>query len=243
MVDIQWTYRFSGNKQTGNPSEPSPIFRLRLLYQRSGGVCNGRWMDPSGSVSEHWRFPSMEAYRNASKTVSASLMETEGRDENEWLRIHGIGKEEQFLQPLEGSVPRHIVSVFGVISDNRGEILLVRTYWRGDTWEPPGGQVEEGETLDAAVKREIREETGIEVELFGVAGVYQNMEVGNVAVGFRGQAAGGRLRPSAETREVSFHPPDDLDRLIRRPQFRDRIRDGLRGRWIPFGPYGGGGQA
>jgi 8-oxo-dGTP pyrophosphatase MutT (NUDIX family) len=52
--------------------------------------------------------------------------------------------------------------------DGEGSLLLMR--WRDpldghDTWEPPGGKVEPGESLVQAAARELREETGIEAEL------------------------------------------------------------------------------
>lgn len=55
--------------------------------------------------------------------------------------------------------PVHIVSAAGLV--RRGdEVLLVRSPRRG--WEFPGGQVEQGESVLAALHREIWEETGVE---------------------------------------------------------------------------------
>ena len=63
------------------------------------------------------------------------------------------------------------VGVRGVVSDEKGRILLIRhTYLRG--WHFPGGGVDPGETAEAAVVREVREETGVRItgkpELLGV---------------------------------------------------------------------------
>lgn len=49
-------------------------------------------------------------------------------------------------------------------------MLLTKVHWRADTWELPGGQVEEGEALDQAVCREIKEETGLTVKPIGITG-------------------------------------------------------------------------
>ncbi|BAC13191.1 hypothetical protein [Oceanobacillus iheyensis HTE831] len=51
--------------------------------------------------------------------------------------------------------PKHIIAVSANVTNEKGETLLVKTHWRSDTWETPGGQVEEGEPLDKAVEREI----------------------------------------------------------------------------------------
>ncbi|WP_436496973.1 NUDIX domain-containing protein [Actinokineospora sp. HUAS TT18] len=54
------------------------------------------------------------------------------------------------------------VAVRVVCVDGRGRILLLK--WRGpaaDYWEPPGGGVDPGETLEVAARREFHEETGL----------------------------------------------------------------------------------
>jgi len=61
---------------------------------------------------------------------------------------------------------REIVVAAGVLTDRRGRVLLVANDWgrRGRVrYTLPGGVVEPGETADAAVAREVREETGLEV--------------------------------------------------------------------------------
>ena len=68
--------------------------------------------------------------------------------------------------PDHDSQPR-VPCVGGVVRDDAGRLLLIR---RGHApsrglWSLPGGRVEPGETLEAAVVREVREETGLEAEL------------------------------------------------------------------------------
>lgn len=52
-----------------------------------------------------------------------------------------------------------------LIHDENGNILLVKNV-KGDSfyWSPPGGAVEKDETLEQAVIREVREETGLKVK-------------------------------------------------------------------------------
>ena len=39
---------------------------------------------------------------------------------------------------------KHIVAVAGYLTNEKDEVLLAKVHWRADTWELPGGQVEEG---------------------------------------------------------------------------------------------------
>jgi 8-oxo-dGTP diphosphatase len=62
--------------------------------------------------------------------------------------------------------------VGAVVFDDAGRLLLIR---RGHDphaglWSLPGGRVEDGETLEQAVRREVREETGVDVSVGGVVG-------------------------------------------------------------------------
>ena len=71
-----------------------------------------------------------------------------------------------------GKVPSEqiLVAVGAVIEDDRGRILLVKHkkerggYWQGK-WICPGGELEFGEEIKEGIKREVKEETNLEIEL------------------------------------------------------------------------------
>ena len=68
------------------------------------------------------------------------------------------------------------LAVRAVIRDEQGRCLLLRRSsvckaFVG-TWEWPGGKADPGETFDVAVRREVVEETGLQIELTGVAGAF-----------------------------------------------------------------------
>ena len=87
----------------------------------------------------------------------------------------------------------------GVITDDHGHALLIQ---RRDNhrWAPPGGVLEPSETIYDGPRREIREETGLDVEPVALTGVYKYMTRAIVALVFRCKITGGDL---ATTDEVS----------------------------------------
>lgn len=117
--------------------------------------------------------------------------------------------------------PRHIVSSAVVAVDDDGRILLVRSPARG--WEMPGGQVELGESLEAAAIRETREEAGIEVADLVFCGIFQAIDRSIVNALFFGRCSGGSPRTSAESIEVGFFERQRALELVTHANFRQRI--------------------
>lgn len=115
-----------------------------------------------------------------------------------------------------------------VIQD--GKVLLTK---REDfeVWCLPGGAVEEGESLAQGAVREVREETGLDVELEELIGVYSKLGFMNDvhAAVFRAKVVGGALRlQPGETIELGFFAADELPEEIVFGHGR-RILDALAG--------------
>lgn len=114
-----------------------------------------------------------------------------------------------------------------VVLSERGVLLAVRDELRG--WELPGGFAVEGEPGEAAVVREVFEETGFEVVVQRWVGDY-------VRTGFRPHTAriyacrveGGSLRSSRETPRVRWFECGSLPNTLF-PWFRTPLEDALRG--------------
>lgn len=65
------------------------------------------------------------------------------------------------MSEKENLLPEVVVGAF--IQNQKGEIALFKSSKWDDIWLPPGGHVNYGETLEDAVRREVREEVGAEV--------------------------------------------------------------------------------
>jgi len=87
----------------------------------------------------------------------------------------------------------------------------------------PGGQVEQGETLRAAARRETLEESGIEIEVVEFCGVFQTVTRSVCNFLFLGRPSGGAPRPSEESTEVAWVPLPRALELVTYPTFRHRI--------------------
>jgi len=99
------------------------------------------------------------------------------------------------------SPPAHIVAVMGIVINPAGQVLLVQTERRG--WEPPGGQVEVGENLVEALKREILEESSCTVDVEKLIGIYSNVaQPPKLIVSFACSHLQGEPRPSVTDTEI-----------------------------------------
>ena len=117
---------------------------------------------------------------------------------------------------------RPVVGVGAVVLDGR-KVLLIR---RGaeplkGQWSLPGGGLETGERLEDGLRREVREETGLEVSILGLAGVYDRImpdaagkaQFHYVLIDYVCRAAGGELCAGGDAAEVRWVGEDELDAL------------------------------
>ena len=125
-----------------------------------------------------------------------------------------------------------VVGVNAIIRSGKSILLLRRsaqaTAYPG-RWDLPGGAVEPGETLVTALKREVREETGLAVQVRQIVAariVYASPSRGGICVTFLCRPRGRRAAKLAPEEHDSFRwvTPQSALRLNLRPPQRQAIR-------------------
>ena len=103
-----------------------------------------------------------------------------------------------------------IIGVGAVVEDDKGRILLVMHrperggYWKGK-WICPGGKLELGETLEEGARREIKEETGLDIEIGRQIPPFERIvrEDGGstlhvIYIDFMAKVVGGKFTPQSD---------------------------------------------
>ena len=133
----------------------------------------------------------------------------------------------------EWVMPTHIIAAAGVVTNSKDEVLMVKTHNSG--WVFPGGQVEVGENVIDAVKREIMEEAGIEVEVGEVFCIASNTckypgwngvkEIPTkIMLDFICKETGGTQRPSEENSETMYVAKEKVLDMITAPAIIERYK-------------------
>ncbi|MEU8493720.1 NUDIX hydrolase [Pseudonocardia alni] len=123
------------------------------------------------------------------------------------------------------TTPRHSVAVAGVTVREDGRILVVQRRDNG-RWEAPGGVLEQDETFEHGVQREIAEETGVTVAVESLSGVYKNMKIGVVALVYRCRPVSGEATPTEESQRVEWLTVDEIQQRMM-PAYAVRVLDAL----------------
>lgn len=135
--------------------------------------------------------------------------------------------------PVANSV---VPSVVAIVRDEQGRVLMIHRTDNGK-WALPGGGHDIGESIADTVVREVKEETGYDVEVETLTGTYTNprhvmaYDDGEVrqqfSLAFRAKLIGGTATTSTESDEVEWVTPDQIDELDLHPSMRQRIADAL----------------
>ncbi|MYY12588.1 NUDIX domain-containing protein [Streptomyces sp. SID4919] len=144
-----------------------------------------------------------------------------------------MARTEYYDDPAAPEPNSLVVAASAVVTDDEGRILLQRRQDSG-LWALPGGGMEMTESLPGAAIREVKEETGLDVEITGLVGTYtdprhiiaySNGEVRRqFNICFTARAVGGQLAISDESTELQFVRAEEIDGMPMHRTQRLRIR-------------------
>jgi ADP-ribose pyrophosphatase YjhB (NUDIX family) len=154
---------------------------------------------------------------------------------------HRPGRVDYWQDPAAPKPNSRKPSASVIVHNSAGDLLLLRRPDSG-RWTIPTGGLKKNETLTQCAVRECREETGLDIEITALVGVfsdpahiiaYADGEVRQpVNVCFSGRVIGGKLTTTDEASEVAWVAPAQLDDYDTPPAILRRIAHGLN----PGGP-------
>lgn len=149
-----------------------------------------------------------------------------------------MSRVDYYYDPEAPTANSLVVGSSAVVVDAGGRILLQRRSDSGN-WALPGGAMDIGETFAQSAIREVKEETGFDVRIDRIVGIYSDpghvfaYDDGEVRQEFSICLAcsivGGELTVSSESTDVRFFTTTELADLTMHESIRKRIRDFLDG--------------
>ncbi|MGX2996108.1 NUDIX hydrolase [Streptomyces sp. JNUCC 64] len=154
-----------------------------------------------------------------------------------------MARTEYYDDPAAPEPNSLVVAASAVVTDDEGRILLHRRR-DSDLWALPGGGMEMADSLPGAAIREVKEETGLDVEITGLVGTYTDprhiiaYSDGEVRrqfnVCFTARVMGGELAISDESTELRFVRPEEIEQLPIHHTQRLRLRHFLEDYEMPY---------
>jgi ADP-ribose pyrophosphatase YjhB (NUDIX family) len=149
-----------------------------------------------------------------------------------------MGRRDYYDDPSAPKANSLVPAASAVVVDADGRIILQRRR-DNQTWALPGGGMEIGESISACAVRETREETGLDVKITGIVGIYSDpkhvfaYDDGEVRQEFSvcllATVTGGTITVSDESHEVRAFDSEEIGDLPMVPSIRQRLADYLSG--------------
>ena len=150
-----------------------------------------------------------------------------------------MARTDYYNDPNSPKVNSVVPAVTAFVQDSKGNILMERRTDNG-RWGLPGGTHQAGESIAETVVREVAEETGLQIAVDRMVGIYTDPKRviafsdgearQEFTMCFAAHVVGGKLAVSSESFEVDWITPARLDKLDVAPTTRARITDAMSGR-------------
>lgn len=209
-IDVAWLARF---RAWGPGFDGGQRRRVRMIGRIETGLIHAEWLqreaDGTGAVRERRGYSDFLIERGAILSHQDAFYEDSAEP----------GTAGPPLLPPRKYPPRPVVGVGAVIAHDDRVVLIKRKYEPlAGQWSLPGGTLELGESLEAGVAREIREETGLDVEVGPVVEVFDRIlldadgrvQYHFVLVDYLCRPIGGQLQAGSDVDDAVWVAPSDL---------------------------------
>jgi len=157
--------------------------------------------------------------------------------------LGGMARIDYIDDPNAPAINSVVPSVVAIVQDDEGRVLMIHKT-DNNRWALPGGGHEPGESIAETVIREVKEETGYDVDVETITGTYTNphhvmqYDDGEVrqqfSIAFRARLVGGDRRTSSESDEVEWLTPEQIEALDLHASMRLRLEYALHSSGGPF---------
>ena len=154
-----------------------------------------------------------------------------------------MARVDYFEDPAAPKANSVVPSTTAIVADGQGRIALVKRK-DNELWALPGGGMELGESIEQGAVREVKEETGLDVEVDGLVGVYTNpqhvmaYDDGEVrqqfSLCFTTKLLGGELQFDDESTDIAWVAEGDLAGYPMHPSMRLRVQHFFDRRALPY---------
>ena len=154
-----------------------------------------------------------------------------------------MARVDYFEDPAAPRANSVVPSTTAIVADGQGRIALVKRK-DNELWALPGGGMELGESIEQGAVREVKEETGLDVEVDGLVGVYTNphhvmaYDDGEVrqqfSLCFTTKLLGGELQFDDESTDIAWVAEGDLVSYPMHPSMRLRVQHFFDRRALPY---------
>jgi len=154
-----------------------------------------------------------------------------------------MARVDYFEDPAAPKANSVVPSTTAIVADGQGRIALVKRK-DNELWALPGGGMELGESIEQGAVREVKEETGLDVEVDGLVGVYTNpqhvmaYDDGEVrqqfSLCFTTKLLGGDLQFDDESTDIAWVAECDLASHQMHPSMRLRVQHFFDRRALPY---------